>query len=444
MLRELIRRSFWLAIGAAVGRLLPLAVLLLASRQMETRQFASASAAYAWAGVAMSLTSVGPATVMTQRLGMATQRSEQIGLFAHHARQSIVWSSLLALAVIVFREQGGVRIFGAALDLTVVVPAALSGALWSQVAVCVAALNGSHRARAASAALASSGLLQGGGMALAIRAFGAHAQPAAWGLLAGSALALGVAVVLIQRALSIPGLGSVWLAVKHTEAPVPLWRHPVLWNTVAAASAMPVSFFASAMIAHGSDGTRQLAQYFALEQVHQLLVYLPTIVGQAMLPLMSRQLGHLGSGAHRSPMLRRIALLALGAAFAGLLVATAIIADVGWFVRLLRNPALTANDVWPIRWMVLNAALGLSLSVTGGAFLGAGRIVSAGLLNLSWGIIFVGLTAVLASHGNVGLQAARFAASMTLEAAATLILLVWATRDLNQYRSARRAWKESD
>ncbi len=430
MLRDLIRRSFWLALGAAIGRLLPLAILLLASRWMETRQFASASAGYAWSGVAMSLTSAGLATVMTQRLAASADATMQAGLFAHHLRLSIAWAALLALAVLVFGERGGASLFGPALDPAVVVPAALSGALWSQVTVCVAALNGCHRARAASLALAACGLLQGAGMAVAIYFIGADATALAWGLLAGNALACGVAALLIRRTLPAQGWRSVWRAARWSLPAVPLSHNPVLWLSVAAACVLPVSFFASGMIAHGADGMRQLAQYFALEQVHQVLVYLPGIVGQALLPLIGRRIGHSNAAAQRARLLRRMALVVTASALVGLLVGAATIIDVRWLVSLLGNPALGVSDAWSIRWMVLNAALGLSLSVAGGALLGAGRIVGAGLLNVVWGAIFVSLTSALSSHGNLGLQAARFAASAVLATVAALMLLAMAAREM--------------
>lgn len=430
MLNDLIRRSFWLSIGAATGRLLPLAVLLLVSREMEIRQFASASAGYAWAGVAMSLTSAGLATVMTQRLAAAASTAAQVRLFRHHLRLSVGWSTLLALVVLVFGERGSGVLFGTAIDPVVVVPAAMSGALWSQVAVCVAALNGCHRARAASLALAACGLLQGTCMAVAVRFIGADAISLTWGLLVGSALACVVVTLLIRRVLAIQGWRSVWGATAHGILAVPLWRSPVLWNTVSAATALPVGFIASSMIAHGADGSRQLAQYFALEQVHQVLVYLPVIVGQALLPLITRRIVRADNGAQRARLLRRLALVASGAALTGLLIGAAMIVDVGWFVRLLGNPALQAYDAWSIRWMVLNAALGLSLSVIGGAFLGAGHIVAAGLLNLAWGTLFLSLTAALSSHGNLGLQTGRFAASACLAMAGALMLLTMAAREM--------------
>ena len=430
MLRDLIRRSFWLAGGAAAGRLLPLAILLLASRRMETLQFASASAAYAWAGVAMSLTSAGLATVMTQRLAATTDGVVQARLFAHHVRLSIAWSGLLAVAVLVFGEPASARLFGAALDPAVLLPAALSGALWSQVVVCVAALNGCHRARAASAALAVCGLLQGAGIGMALHFFGPDAQASAWGLCIGSALACFFAVLLLRRALPIQAWrGASGAATPLAHPALPLWRNPVLWSTAAAAGAAPVSFFAGSLIAHGSGGGRQLAQYFALEQVHQLLVYLPAIVGQALLPLIGRRIGHTSSGRQRARLLRRVALVAAGAALVGLLIGAASSAHVGWFVALLGNPALGLDDAWSIRWMVLSAALALSLSITGGAFLGSGHIVAAGLFNLTWSAAFIGLTVLLSAQGNEGLQAARFMASAALATAAVLTLLIWAARE---------------
>jgi hypothetical protein len=266
-------------------------------------------------------------------------------------------------------------------------------------------------------------------MAFAICGIGANAQASTWGLFVGNLLACWLATYLIQRALPTLGWRSVRIALPPAIAAVALQRNPVLWSTVAAAAAVPVSFFASSMISHGADGVRQLAQYFALEQVHQLLVYLPAIVGQALVPLISRRFSCSDTRAQRARLLRRMALFGIAAALAGLLAGAALSAHAQWLVHFLRNPSLDVNDVWSIRWMVLNAALGLSLSITGGAFLGAGHIVAAGLLNLSWGAIFVALTAALSSYGNLGLQAARFVASATLETAAVLILLTLAAKE---------------
>lgn len=427
MLRELLRRSTWLAVGAAIGRFLPLLVLLLASRVMEPRQFASASAAYAWAGVGMSLTSMGLTTIMTRRLAASSGGPAQQRVFSHHLKLSLCFSGTLAAVVLLFGETGGRLIFGAAFDPVVTTPAALSAVLWAQVVLCVAALNGCHRAVAASAVLAACGLLQGGSMAIAVTLGDARASSLSWGLLCGSVGACGVAAAVLWRALPWRGDSSA----SATSAPpavavsidrVPLWRNHILWTSIAAASVMPVSFFASSLISHGADGVRQLAQYFALEQIHQLLIYLPAIVGQALLPMLSRSLS-IGDGtAARARLIDRLSITAVLAALGGVLIGAALAFEPGWFIGLLKNPALLAQDAWAVRWMVLNASLGASLAVLGGALIGSGLIVTAGVLNLIWGGVFLGLTAAWAAHGNTGLQAARVVASLLLLVMAMAVL----------------------
>ncbi|MEO5732855.1 MAG: hypothetical protein ABIN96_00085 [Rubrivivax sp.] len=439
MLKELVRRSTWLAIGAAIGRFLPLLVLLLASRVMEPRQFASASAAYAWAGVGMSLTSMGLTTIMTRRLAASTGALAQQRVFIHHLRLSLGFSGALAALVLLFGQTGGGLIFGAAFDPVVTTPAALSAVLWAQVVLCVAALNGCHRAVAASVVLAACGLLQGGSMALAIAMGDARAVTLSWGLLCGSVLACGVAAALVWRALpwrrqgaenareqdpEVAGAASTLhgTALAVAEVRVPLWRNHILWTSIASAAVMPVSFFASSLVAHGTDGVRQLAQYFALEQIHQLLIYLPAIVGQALLPMLSRSLSTVEGVGARSRLITRLSIASVLTAAAGLGLGAALAFQPGWFIGLLKNPALLAHDAWAVRWMVLNASLGASLAVLGGALIGSGLIVTAGVLNLAWAGVFLGLTAAWAGHGNTGLQAARLVASLLLLVMAITVL----------------------
>lgn len=429
---DLFRRSGWLALGAATGRLLPLALLLVASRQLDSGTFASASAGFAWAGVAMSLTGAGLATVMTQRLGASTSPAIRLAEFASHARPSLLLALVLAAFVLLFGTRLAPSLFGPTLDPRVVPPAALAGALWSQVALCVAALNGCHRARTASGLMAACGLLQGCGMGLGLLSHAAGAHGVVWGLAGGSAAAAALAALQVRATLDAPSWASLWRAPARAPR---VWRlsgiarRPVLWNSLAAASVLPISFIAGGLVSRaGADGARQLAQYFALEQVHQLLMYAPALVGQALLPILAQRLHTHGDFRKQRTMLLRIGQLSILTAGLGTLVAAVIMLDPTWFVRLLGNPALHVKDAWAVRWMTLNAGLGLSLALLGGALLGANHIVLASSLNLVWGGVFVGLTAVLASHGNEGLQFARFAASMILVAGATVALMLLVRR----------------
>lgn len=432
VLKELLHRSAWLAAGSAVGRLLPLAVLVWASRHFAAAQFASAGAGFAWAGIAMSLTSSGEATVMTQRLGAQKAPVVLRGLYLRHASRSLLLAALLTLAVCIYGQAGAHFLFGAAIDGAVVIPAALSGALWSQVAMCVAAMNGCHAPRRASITMAVCGVLQGLGMLTGLALLWS-AEAMVWGLAIGSGLALAVALLQLRRTLG-PLHRDLALArrasLEHTTRRT-LAFNPVLWNTVASISVLPVTFFASSLIAKGPDGMRQLAQYFALEQVHQVLVYLPAMIGQALLPLISRRTGGLGDAMHTAAFMRRMARVSLVSAVAGTTLALLLGWSPLWLVDLLKNPSLVARDSRAIAAMLVNASLALSLSLLGGVFVGCGNIVVAAGLNLMWGGIVIAFTALWVGEGNFGLQAARVLASGSLILFATLLLLTyphWASR----------------
>jgi len=429
LLKELLTRSAWLTLGSALGRLLPLGVLVWTSRHFEPSQFASASAGFAWAGVAMSLTSTAEATVMTQRLGRQVDAMMRRGLYVRHASRALWLSVALALVVCVAGPLGTRALFGDTISVGVIVPAALSGVLWSQVAIGVAALNGSHLARRASATLAMCGLLQGTSMLLALTYF-RSAEAMVWGLAAGSSLALVLAQWQVQTAFG-PVLRDrkvTAAAVRTALGHIRLGVNPVLWTTLATVSVMPATFFASSMISRGDDGTRQLAQYFALEQVHQVLVYVPAMLGQALLPLVSRKLGGFDDGRDHGLFLRRMAWVAAVAAMAGAALALLIGWFPQWLLLLLGNRSLDMQAAPAIRAMLVNASLALSLSLLGGAFVGSGRIVVAALLNLLWGCLVLTFTSTWSAQGNYGLQLARVLASTSVIVLACLLLLHYTRR----------------
>lgn len=258
---DLFRRSGWLALGAATGRVLPLALLVVASRHLDSAAFASASAGFAWAGVAMSVTGAGLANVMTQRLGAGATPAARLAEFASHARPAIVLALILAALVLILGASVAPLLFGPTLDLRVVAPAALAGALWSQVSLSIAALNGCHRTRAASGLMAACGLLQGCGMGLGLLSTPSGGHGVVWGMVAGSAVAALVACVQVRAALDAPSWVSLWRtgAGKRTAWCLgALATRPVLWSSLAAASVLPVSFTAGGLIARASaDGARQ-------------------------------------------------------------------------------------------------------------------------------------------------------------------------------------------
>ena len=363
----------------------------------------------------MSLTSTGEATVMTQRLASQVDPLVRRGLFVLHAGRALLLSIGLASLVIAFGESSVRNLFGGAISSRVIAPAALAGVLWVQVVMCVAALNGCHAPRRASATLAVCGMLQGSAMALAVIAFGT-AESMVWGLMAGSGAASAMALHQAHATLGPAhhDLVQSTLAAQCSIGRVAFSRNPVLWNTLAAMSVLPVIFFASSLISKGPTGIRQLAQFFALEQLHQVLVYIPAILGQAFLPIITRRVWAMGSRADLRVLMQRIAKVTAAATVAGVGLALLIGLKAEWLIRLLGNPALDTADTTALKAMLVNASLALSLSLLGGAFVGSGHIVMAAALNLVWGGLVVALTVLWVEHGNLGLQVARVSASLAL------------------------------
>jgi O-antigen/teichoic acid export membrane protein len=415
MLDELMRRSGWLTLGAVLGRLAPLLLLLAAGRGLEPAAFASASAGFAWCAIAMGLTGAGLATVLTQRLAAAQSDRARRALFGHHARWSVSFAVMLGAATLLLGQRFASPLFGDALDDRVLLPAALAGVLWTQVGFCVAALNGCGRARQASLLFAACGVLQGLAMAAGWWLGGGAPDYIVSGLALGNMVAAALAFACVRSMLR----GTWAELLPWSGASPPAHRPvavPVLWNTLSAAAVLPASLVASGMVARaaGSDSARQMAQYFLLEQLHQLLVYAPGIVGQAALPLLSGRWATEGEPSARRRLTVKVLRLCAIGAVAGTAIALIVGWRVDWLITLLGMEALQSGDSWAVRWMMLNAGLSLSLAALGGTLVASGRVVWASALNLGWAALFLVLTSHLADHGVPALQFARFSASLAL------------------------------
>lgn len=421
MLAELLRRSAWLATGSVLGRVLPLLVLLASSRSLDAAGYATVSAAFAWIGVSTSLSTTGLATVLAQQLGPIESRVAQRAVLRQFVLRSAAASGLLGLLVAAAGDKAAATLFGAAIDPRVTLPAAVAGALWSQVSLAIAALNGSHQPRAAAATLAVCGLLQGVPMALAL-AWGLAPMAMAWCTAAGSVAGAGLAAWQLQRCFG-PGL----LAAPPADHGAPSPRDgSAVWQSVAAAVVIPAGFLASALVARGLDGPRQLALYFLLEQVFAVVTYGPALLGQALMPMISRRTAALRSasmGALADATLRRIVIAALLLGIAGVLLAWVLTLRVDAFAAWLQHGVLRPGDAWACRWMLASAALVACTALLGGAMQGRGDLALAAQLNIAWCAMFLGTTWALADLGTTGLQFARFAAMSLLAVVTAGILL---------------------
>lgn len=393
MWRELLSRSAWLTGGSVIGRLAPYAVLIALGRRLDAVSFASLSIAFAWASVAASLATAALSTVTTQRLAADAGPARRL-LALSALRQGAVWLTVLTLAIAALGAPVATRAFGHHIDPTAFWPALLHGLSWSLTLLVAAMLNGLHAVRSSAVLAGAGGLAQALGMGAGFLM--SNGLPASlWGMAGGSAVSLALALWLLHGALPAQPLRPLRVAAPP--------RLEVLWSTLANAAVTPVTFAAAALVTRHGAPASDLAQYQALEQLHQLLLYAPGIVGQALLPVLAAP--DRGARAQRAlrPWVYRSAAM-------GLLVAALIGWHPDWLLRAVGNPALT--DPWALRWMLCNASLALSLSLLHNDLMARRLYAHSALLSLLWAATFLGLGTLLG--GVAGMQGGRLIASLLL------------------------------
>ncbi|HEY1131526.1 MAG TPA: oligosaccharide flippase family protein [Roseateles sp.] len=402
MWREILSRSAWLSAGSLVGRVAPYAVLIMLGRKLDAAAFASLSIAFVWASVAASLATTALGTVTTQRLAAdAGPARRAIALRA--LRHGTAWAGLLAATVAVIGASTASRAFGQHLDLAAFWPALAHGMAWSLTLLIATMLNGLHAVRHSALLQGVGGLSQALGMGLGFMV-GGGLETALWGLVLGSIASLALGGALLRHAL--PPAAPQTALLPAPTAVVPRASLDVLWSTLANAAVTPVAFVAAALVTRHGGPPTDLAQFQALEQIHQLLLYVPGLVGQALLPLLAAH--DRGADAQRAlrPWIYRSAV-------AGLAVAALMGWHPGWLLHFIGNPALT--DVWATRWMLCSAGLALALSLLNNELLARRLYAPAALLSLLWAATFLGLGSALG--GVAGMQAGRLVASLLLFAA---------------------------
>lgn len=410
MWRDFLTRSIWLTTGSAAGRLLPYLVLIGLGRNLASADFASLAVGFAWSAVAASLTTSGLANVATQRLALVRDPALAHRFICRVGLIGLCLALLLGMVTLLVGPRSVSVLFGKVLAPDAVFPGVVNGVMWSLTLLAIAMMNGLHRPRSAAVALGVGGLFQGLGMFLG-HLWGNGVSGMLWGLTAGSAGALGWTILSLVGSHKHPPSG---VTASDQDPNRHLWS-ATAWNSLAAACVTPVTLGASSLLTHGTQGAQQLAAFHALEQAHQLAVFVPGILAQALLPALTVRLHEDPASGIRS-IIRLAVLLALG----GSVLALSLAWEPHWFHRLLGNPALTQEAA--TRWMFLHAGLSVALGLVGSALLARGRYAIATYLNLIWAASFWSLSLLLVDDGASGLQLARLCASWTLFGLACLAL----------------------
>ncbi len=182
-----------------------------------------------------------------------------------------------------------------------------------------------------------------------------------------------------------------------------LWKYsiPALLSGVMVA---PVNWVCAAMLVNQPRGYAQMGIYNAANQWYGALLFLPTVLGSGLLPLLSERMGHQDS--HSSGkvlffMLRLNAIIVLPAALLGAVLSP-------WIMRLY-GPAFAHG--WPTLVAVLfTAAIFAVLIPVGDVIAASGRMWIGMAMNAGWALIFISGTYMFVHRGSFGLSLARLVA----------------------------------
>jgi O-antigen/teichoic acid export membrane protein len=241
---------------------------------------------------------------------------------------------------------------------------------------------------------------------------------AVWGLVA----ALGVNCVLNR-----------WAMVQEARRfSVPLWSSQwrsevtVLWNfslpaALAGAAVGPVTWVCSAMLVNQPKGYAEMGIYNAANQWYNAVLFLPGILGQAVLPVLSEE--------HAQNENRRVgkvlgSSMAMSAAFAFPIVAVASLLSP--LIMDAYGPAF--RDSWPVMVVVLLTSGLLAVQTVVGQIIAASGRMWLGLaMNAGWGLVLLGGSYEALSLGAMGLAIGRLVAYL-VHATWTFAFAYWLIR----------------
>lgn len=186
----------------------------------------------------------------------------------------------------------------------------------------------------------------------------------------------------------------------------------------------PVYWLCTARLVNQADGYTQMGLFNAANQWFGALLFLPGVLGQAALPIMSEHSRH-GDRA------RLRTILAFYVRLSGLVVLPLVLcgAIASPYVMAWYGPAF--REAWPTLIVVLvTAGLLAVLNPVGQVIAALGRMWAGTLMNLGWAASFLLLTFLLVPWGALGLAWARLTAYLlhavwTLAFARVLLARDW-------------------
>lgn len=181
---------------------------------------------------------------------------------------------------------------------------------------------------------------------------------------------------------------------------------PILWQfsfpaILGGAMVIPVNWACNAMLVNQPNGYAEMGMFNAANQWFNALLFLPAILGQALLPVLSERLSV--NDTARSARMMILSMKINGLAAGSLALA---LAGLSPFIMGLYGTDFRA--AWPVLVVSLITAVLLSVQApVGNMIIASGRMWLGFWTNLGWGIAFIGFTYGLLKWGGFGLSAAR-------------------------------------
>jgi O-antigen/teichoic acid export membrane protein len=224
---------------------------------------------------------------------------------------------------------------------------------------------------------------------------------AVWGLVISTAVGWLVAHLAVRQEAARYG---VPLSFRGICREIPILRSFSLPAILASALFGPVSWVCSAMLVNEPDGYAQMGIFNATNQWFALVMFLPGLLGQVVLPMLAESVG--ASDDVRSRRILQLTVLANAAVVVPLVLVASLASP--WLMSLY---GVGFEKAWPVLTISLVTAGLLALQSPVSQSLNAeGRLWTVFIMNLSWAALFMGMNALLINKGAAGLAMARLVA----------------------------------
>lgn len=207
------------------------------------------------------------------------------------------------------------------------------------------------------------------------------------------------------------------------------WREwPILWKfslpaVLAGIMVGPVNWYCATLLVNQENGYAQMGAYNAALQWCSLLLFLPGILGQVIVPILSERLGN----KDRNQSLR---VLTTSIKINTIIVWPLIILFSVFSRSIMGLYGAGFGDEWMLLVVVLVTTGLIAIENPLGDYLVAGGQLWLGFsLNMAWGVVFVIATTLLIGMGGMGLAAARLIAYL-LHGLWIFILILYITRSV--------------